>query len=417
MSISQWEKKSSSQLGNTYRSIDNSYLFIVPNPPIPIEHLAQSWQDVNHEEARIFVDSELGQGIIVPHHLPVTRPSLNENITEILNTYLRTGRILLDKNLDLFRDASGQIYTNHVFLALNLTDRHFEINKTDRELYESIVNNPIFNKNNLDYIKCTLKALMVISQYRPDINDLSFLKHNLSAILKISYGYHPEYPEMLKNALKELQLYSPEDVELCTVKNNCIEILGLYKASKENELFISSSNTRQKILVLDELIENIKSSHFLEDIIKTLQTFLPANRDLMHNPHHHGGLFRQVIKQCLEIPQFKVISNIYTLKEECIALLEDYQHSKNTLAWAKSFYSKSQSKILELDHLIDKILQSKTPVEISRCLEEFKENNKDLFKKQTGELMISLENCEYKIQEHIANHEHASAADTIFGKK
>ncbi|NBX85046.1 MAG: hypothetical protein EBQ95_05490 [Gammaproteobacteria bacterium] len=411
MSISQWEKTSKNKFGTTYRSLDNQELLIVPSTAIPIEHLAQAWQDVNGEKASIVMDPELGQGIVVPHHIRVTGLSINEIIIKLLQIYEGTGRILLDKNLNFFKDASGHVYTNEVFLALNLTEKHFEINQTDRILYETQFKQDIlFNAKPADIVKSTLKALIFISQCRPDIIDLSYLYQNMPSILLIANGFLPRGEENLEVALNELKKYYPENEELCRVKNNCAEILNMYKTSKENELSIHSGNTRRKIQVLDELIENINRAHFLEDIIKTLQTFLPKNRELMLNPHHHGGLFRQVVKQCLALPEFKDISSIYTLKEECIEMIADYQKSKKTLARVKSFYSKSQDKIFELDLLIDQILKSNTPLDISGCLDEFKEKNKDLFKKQTGELMQCLENCKTKIDEYLDKNEHLPTA-------
>ena len=410
MSISQWERKSKNKFGTTYRSLDNSELFIVPITAIPIEHLAQAWQDVNREKASIMIDPEIGQGIVVPHHIRVTGLSINETISQILHTFQRTGRILLDRDLEFFKDASGQVYTNNLFFALNLTEKHFEINQTDRELYETEFNKCLLIDSKIDFVKSTLKALILVSQYRPDINDISYFDRNLPFILTIARGFHPESEENLEDALNELKKYYPENEDLCRVKNNCADILNMYKTSKENELSIHSGNTRRKIQVLDELIENINRAHFLEDIIKTLQTFLPKNRELMLNPHHHGGLFRQVVKQCLALPEFKDTSSIYTLKEECIGMIEDYQHSKETLALVKSFYSKSQDKIFELDLLIDQILKSNTPLDISGCLDEFKEKNKDLFKKQTGELMQCLENCKTKIDEYLDKNEHLPTA-------
>jgi hypothetical protein len=414
MSTNNWEEISSIRLGKTYCSSDNKFLFIKPMPPISNERLALSWHDVNQEEAQIIALPELGEGVLVPHHHPVTRLSTNDYINHLLSTYERTGRILFDANLDLYKDASGRIYANNVFLALNISQKHFEIDKTDRELYESIVKTSTFSKSDLNYFKLTLKSLVFISLNRPDLNNLHLLYNNIPAILKISYGFETKDLEQINAALQELQIYHPESDELRLFKNSCIEILNTYKASKEKELSFNPAKTKRKIKSMDELIVNIQNAHFIEDIIHFLQSVIRQNRNLVIN---HTSFFRQVVKECLEIPLLLENFAIYKLKEDCIELLESYQQSKKKLAWAKSMYSYSQNKIFVLDGLIDMILQSRTAEEILLSLNNFKEENKALFKIQTGELMQSLEKCDGMIQEYIEKQKPTLDSTSILGEK
>lgn len=275
-------------------------------------------------------NSEHGKGWVCPFVPGVTASDL-EISNELIAIFNRTGRIIVDASgfRNFLRTPEGKIVCVDMGMALQMEPREPEfVKKKDRR--KSITSQQAwrllskaftqdFFKESHDYTPQTIdtiKALLFIKLYRPDIDTVDFLKQNTELLTLLATCYDKENPTV---GLKELNRYvpthaptphkpapsnwqqaifdrlcyilnyQPDDLE--NIKNICKGILANYMSSRGyinyqfrffpstmTVLFRDQNITKQKALIVDKLFWEIKKASSVEEIEYHIQNARASNQ-------------------------------------------------------------------------------------------------------------------------------------------
>lgn len=338
-----WTSFGEGQYNKVFRNEDHSLILKIQkkdNIADTPERSVRLWNEINPHlspPAKI-IQSIHGRGWVCPY-VPGCAASDHEIMLGLLDIFKRTGRIVVDatstNNFIVTND--GTLVCVDIAMAIQLEQReeaYLSNSKAKRVSSDSIMTwddkylayGPFFSNHRTEKPKAisTIKALLFIRIYRPDIYDADFLKDdptlrkNLAAAYDIHirenkevFGPQQRMPSSIRIAEALDDLLSIRAVTLENIKDSCINELHRYINSRGsldiNQEFQSSWVTRlfrDPVLTLRKTNDALRLINVLKqtDSLKKLQNLLaviPGETSLFSSRFSSG--YESSVSKCREI--------------------------------------------------------------------------------------------------------------------
>lgn len=327
---------------------------------------------------------------------------------ELLSIFNRTGRIIVDAIApnNFLKTRKGQIICIDVGFAMEMEHREHVclLGLTRKPSFTSLDTwydtfqgqHRWLNRHQPDFPESitTIKALLFIKEYRPDITNVDFLKTSPKKIKLLAKAYDDgdTRPIRMGKALDYLEQAHSSDLE--HTKQHCraifLEYLGTQGTINEHEQFIphphSQSTFTQRESVEDAmtLMKTINAAQSREACHDIIRRFVTKNDPSSKSPQRHQqtspasivDLEKQTIAEQL-LEELQPITGLAETKKKCQIILEGYLLTFTAEEQNNTPYFKSQTTLYRTGEKVLALIRDIELAEnfetIKLCLDHFSE--------------------------------------------
>lgn len=242
---------------------------------------ARLFELVTGRPANVVVDPKYGRGWTC-HYIKGYQAPDADISKELIKIYSRSQRIIVDAPAEnnFLKTSDGKVFCVDIGLALQMQPGNGVDIETNRARTNSQVSlnawglqgHDILRKWNRDYCKQypitvnTMKALLFIATYCPNIINVNFLNDNPDYINRLASGCcsPDEIPKMIAFDILKKEIIKTLDAYILS-RGSIIEG-GRFRPSMHTQFFYSSSVTNTKVRETVSLIQELKTASSLGDI-------------------------------------------------------------------------------------------------------------------------------------------------------